>query len=57
MSTLNQLKVDGVSGAYVFDKNDEYQFFECKYWVHELALKEFFQNHYFPKYTIGEKKE
>jgi len=57
MSTLNQLKVDGVSGAYVFDKNEEYQFFECKYWVHELALKEFFQNHYFPKFTIGEKKE
>jgi len=56
MSTLNQLKVDGVPGAYVFDKNDEYQFFECKYWVHELALKEFFQNHYFQKFTISEKK-
>jgi len=51
MSTLNQLQVNGVSGAYIFDKEDNYKFMPCNFWVHELALKEFFQNHYFPKFS------
>lgn len=49
MSTQAQLKVDGVPGAYVFDADEDYHFEPGSYWVHELAIKEFFQNHYLPK--------
>lgn len=53
MSTLDQLQVDGVPGAYVFDDEDTYHFEPGSYWVHELALKEFFLNFYLPKISNG----
>lgn len=49
ITTISELYVDGVPGAYVFDNNDSYHFEPGKFWVHELALKEFFLNHYLPK--------
>ncbi len=53
MSTLDQLQVDGVPGAYVFDDEDIVHFEPGSYWVHELALKEFFLNFYLPKISNG----
>ena len=53
MSTLHQLRVNGIAGAYVFDNDDSFYFEPGKYWVHELALKEFFLNYYLPKLSIG----
>lgn len=42
MSTLHQLKVNGVGGAYVFDSDDACHFEPFNCWVQELALHEFF---------------
>ncbi len=48
MSTLDQLRVNDIPGAYVFDNNDTYHFEAGNYWVQELALKEYLLNFYLP---------
>jgi glutathione synthase/RimK-type ligase-like ATP-grasp enzyme len=53
MSTHDQLQVDGIPGGYVFDNDNSYHFEPGTYWVHELALKEFFVNYYLQKVTNG----
>ncbi len=50
MEFPEQLHVNGVPGVYVFDSDDAYHFEKGRYWVHELALKEFLINHYLPKF-------
>lgn len=52
MSTIDQLQVDGMPGAYVFNPDGSYHFEPGVYWVHELALKEFFLNYYLPKLIL-----
>jgi glutathione synthase/RimK-type ligase-like ATP-grasp enzyme len=44
-----QLSLNGVPGAYIFDGNESFRFVAKRYWVHELALREFLLNSYLPK--------
>lgn len=44
IDTAEQLHVDGKSGAYVVSDDGTFRFEEARYWVHELALKEFFRD-------------
>lgn len=48
MSTLHQLEVNGVGGAYIFDTDDTCHFEPLNYWVQELGIREFFENVYLP---------
>lgn len=48
MSTLHQLKVNGVGGAYVFDADDSFHFEPLNCWVQELGIREFFERVYLP---------
>lgn len=41
VETPEQLKVDGVPGAYVLGEDDRIRFEPGRYWVHELALRNF----------------
>ena len=43
VDTPGQLHVDGVPGAYVFNSSGAYAFEPGKFWIQELALKEFFE--------------
>ena len=43
VDTAGQLHLDDVPGAYVFHSSGEYHFESGKYWIQELALKEFFE--------------
>jgi hypothetical protein len=52
METPAQLMVDGVPGAYVFDDDESYHFEPGRYWVHELALREFLLNDYLPRLGV-----
>lgn len=49
METPEQLHVDGVPGAYIFDEDGNYRFQQGRYWVHELALREFLLTDYLPR--------
>lgn len=46
MEFPEQLHVNGVPGVYIFDNAGNYYFKPGRYWVHELALKEFLQKDY-----------
>lgn len=46
VETAEQLHVDGAPGAYVFDPSGAYHFEPGKFWIQELALKEFFERRY-----------
>jgi glutathione synthase/RimK-type ligase-like ATP-grasp enzyme len=46
VQTPEQLLVDGVPGAYVVEDNGDIRFEKGRYWVHELALKEFLTDTY-----------
>jgi glutathione synthase/RimK-type ligase-like ATP-grasp enzyme len=48
VDTPEQLHVDGKPGVYVFSDDLTFQFKEGRYWVHELALKEYFRNEFIP---------
>ncbi len=49
METPEQLHVKNVPGVYLIDHDGNPQFQPGKYWVHELAIKEFLLNDYIPK--------
>jgi glutathione synthase/RimK-type ligase-like ATP-grasp enzyme len=53
MEFPEQLHVKGVPGVYVFD-GDMFHFEPGRYWVHELALREFLLSDYLPK-VLAEK--
>ncbi|MBN2046662.1 MAG: hypothetical protein JW750_02365 [Anaerolineaceae bacterium] len=59
IETANQLEIDGVPGAYVFQPDGSYRFEPGKYWMHELALGQFIEESYLPrarkKFQTGEK--
>lgn len=46
MDSPEELLVNGVPGVYVFEANGSYHFKEGRYWVAELALREFLLSHY-----------
>ncbi len=46
VTTAEELNVHGVPGIYVVEKDGSMQFKEGKYWIHELALREFLLNYY-----------
>lgn len=48
MESPEQLHVNGVPGVYIFDEDGNCRFQPGRYWVHELALREFLSNHYLP---------
>jgi hypothetical protein len=56
VETPEQLHVNGVPGVYVFDNDDSFHFEKGRYWVHELALKEFLSSDYLPRVSGNEKK-
>jgi glutathione synthase/RimK-type ligase-like ATP-grasp enzyme len=43
VDTAGQLHVDNEPGAYVVDASGEYRFEPGRFWIQELALKEFFE--------------
>lgn len=43
-----QLAVNGIPGAYIIENDSSIRFVEGKYWVHELALREFLLRDYLP---------
>jgi glutathione synthase/RimK-type ligase-like ATP-grasp enzyme len=49
METPEQLHVNGIPGVYIFETDEIYHFEECRYWVAELALREFLVKDYLPK--------
>jgi glutathione synthase/RimK-type ligase-like ATP-grasp enzyme len=49
METPEQLHVNGVPGAYRVAGDGAVRFEECRYWVHELALREFLLRDYLPR--------
>ena len=49
METPEQLHVNGIPGVYIFDDDDSFHFEQGRYWLHELALKEFLVKDYLPK--------
>lgn len=53
METPEQLHVDGMPGVYIFDEDGNCRFQRGRYWVHELALREFLLNHYLPGSQIS----
>ncbi len=48
MEFPEQLHVDGIPGVYIFDPDGTFRFEKGKYWVHELALREFLIKDYLP---------
>jgi len=51
MELPEQLHVNGIPGVYIIDDNGTINFHEGKYWVHELALREFLEHTYLPRAT------
>ncbi len=49
MEKPEQLHVDGVPGAYVFDDEETCHFEAGKWWNHELALREYLVTDYLPR--------
>jgi glutathione synthase/RimK-type ligase-like ATP-grasp enzyme len=52
IDTPEQLYVDGIPGRYVFD-GQSFQFQQGRYWIQELALREFLLNEYVPAQKIS----
>lgn len=44
VDTSEQLHVNGIPGVYVLKKDGSYRFERGRFWIHELALKEFLKN-------------
>lgn len=49
MKLPEQLHVKNVAGVYIFNDDVTYHFQPGKYWVYELAIKEFFLSKYLPR--------
>jgi glutathione synthase/RimK-type ligase-like ATP-grasp enzyme len=49
IETPEQLRVNGLPGVYIYQNDASFQFKPGKYWVHELALKEFLLKDYLGK--------
>lgn len=49
-----ELRVNGIPGVYLIE-DDAIRFEKGRYWVAELALREFFLRDYLPKYAAGKR--
>jgi len=49
VQTPEQLHVDGVPGAYIVEDNGDIRFEKGRYWVHELALRQFLWDEVLPR--------
>jgi glutathione synthase/RimK-type ligase-like ATP-grasp enzyme len=47
----DELRLNGVPGVYIFDEDGTYHFHRGRYWVGELALREFLINDYLPMHS------
>ena len=56
METPEQLLVDGVPGVYIIEDDGDIHFEKGRYWVHELALKQFLLDDYLPRVTGAHRK-
>ncbi len=52
-----QLAVNGIPGAYIIEDDESIRFTEGKFWVHELALREFLLKDYLPAQKFHPEKE
>lgn len=52
METPEQLHVGGVPGAYVWEAETGFRFCPGRHWLHELALREFLVESFFPHETL-----
>lgn len=43
-----QLRINDITGVYIIDDDGSIRFMEGKFWLHELALREFLLNTYLP---------
>ena len=50
VTTPEEFHINGIPGAYVIDDNGSANFIKGRYWIHELALREFLLNYYLPKH-------
>ncbi|NQT01202.1 MAG: hypothetical protein HQ580_04205 [Planctomycetes bacterium] len=57
IDTPEQLHVDGKPGVYIFSDDGTCRFERGRYWVHELALKEYFLDKYILGAQEGGKQE
>lgn len=53
ISTRDELVVNDVPGAYVFEDDDSYSFVPGKHWLQEYSLCEFLSNYYLPLFVDG----
>ena len=53
METPEQLHANGVPGMYIIENDGSIHFEKGRYWVHELALREFFLKEYIPNSVKG----
>jgi len=53
METPEQLHVNGEPGVFIFDDPEKGRFQRGKYWVAELALREFLSHDYLPRALAG----
>lgn len=51
MDRPDDLQVDGVPGVYVIEDNGDIRFEKGRYWIHELALRQFLLDDYLPRVT------
>jgi glutathione synthase/RimK-type ligase-like ATP-grasp enzyme len=56
MNTSAELRLNGIPGVYKFDADGTYHFEKGRYWLAELALREFLLTNYLPKYLSEGKK-
>jgi glutathione synthase/RimK-type ligase-like ATP-grasp enzyme len=48
MDSPGELQVNGIPGVYIFSSDGSYRFVEGRYWVAELAIREFLLRDYLP---------
>jgi glutathione synthase/RimK-type ligase-like ATP-grasp enzyme len=49
ITTPEELQVQGIPGVYIIEDDGSIHFEKGRYWIHELALREFLLNDYLPK--------
>jgi hypothetical protein len=49
ITTPEELQVKGIPGVYIIEDDGSIHFEKGRYWIHELALREFLLNDYLPK--------
>jgi glutathione synthase/RimK-type ligase-like ATP-grasp enzyme len=50
IDTPAMLMIDQVPGVYIFEDNEHFHFEPKRYWIHDLALREFLLKDYLPRF-------